>query len=80
MKKVGDGERSWASLERLHRESLDGLLAQHDLGEVNEEQRSSMVLFWHFLDPWPDSVAGLARLKRKYIIGTLLQRRSSPAD
>ena len=26
---------------------------------------------WHFLDPWPDAVAGLTRLKRKHIIGTL---------
>jgi len=26
---------------------------------------------WHRLDPWPDAATGLARLKRKFIIGTL---------
>ncbi|MDX2157019.1 MAG: HAD-IA family hydrolase, partial [Hyphomicrobiaceae bacterium] len=26
---------------------------------------------WHRLDPWPDAVEGLTRLKRRYIIGTL---------
>ncbi len=26
---------------------------------------------WHRLKPWPDTVAGLTRLKQRYIIGTL---------
>ncbi len=36
-------------------------------------QRSSADLnaAWHRLRPWPDSVAGLARLKRRFVIGTL---------
>src|SRR5690606_41503150 len=28
-------------------------------------------LAWHRLDPWPDSVGGLARLKTRYIIAPL---------
>jgi 2-haloacid dehalogenase len=71
MKKVRDGERPWTSLELLHRESLDGLLPRHGLGELNDELRQHMVRFWHFLDPWPDTPAGLERLHRKYILGTL---------
>jgi len=71
MKKVRDGERPWTSLELLHRESLDGLLTRHGLSELNDEQRRRLVLFWHFLDPWPDSLQGLERLHRKYILGTL---------
>lgn len=71
MKKVRDGERPWTSLERLHRESLDNLLPRHGLNALSEAQRQHLVRSWHFLDPWPDSVAGLMRLKRKYIIGTL---------
>ena len=71
MNAVRTGKRAWTSLERLHRESLDGLLPRHGLGQLNEQQRQKMVLFWHFLDPWPDSVEGLARLRKKYIIGTL---------
>jgi 2-haloacid dehalogenase len=71
MKKVRDGERSWTSLERLHRESLEGLLPRYGLSALSEEQRRRLVLFWHFLDPWPDTLPGLERLKRKYILGTL---------
>lgn len=71
MKKVRDGERPWTSLERLHRESLDALLPRHGLGALSDEQRETMVLFWHFLDPWPDALAGLERLHQKYILGTL---------
>ncbi|HEX7285409.1 MAG TPA: haloacid dehalogenase type II [Candidatus Angelobacter sp.] len=71
MNSVRSGKRGWTSLERLHRESLDGLLPRHGLGQLHEQQRQQMVLFWHFLDPWPDSLAGLAQLKQKYIIGTL---------
>jgi 2-haloacid dehalogenase len=71
MKKVRDGERPWTSLECLHRESLDALLPRHGLSELNDEQRRRLVLFWHFLDPWPDTLPGLERLHRKYILGTL---------
>jgi len=71
MKAVRDGQRAWTSLERLHRESLDKLLPQHKLSTLSDTQRQQLVLSWHFLDPWPDSVAGLTRLKPKYIIGTL---------
>jgi 2-haloacid dehalogenase len=71
MSAVRDGQRPWTSLERLHRESLDRLLIRHDLSALNDVQRQKLVMSWHFLDPWPDSVAGLTRLKRKYIIGTL---------
>ena len=71
MSAVREGRRPWTSLEHLHRESLDQLLPRRSLSALNEAQRQKLVLGWHFLDPWPDSVAGLTRLKRKYIIGTL---------
>jgi len=71
MNKVRSGQREWTPLEQLHRESLDMLLSKHGLGQVNTQLREEMVRGWHFLHPWPDSVAGLRRLKQKYIIGTL---------
>jgi 2-haloacid dehalogenase len=71
MKKVRDGQRPWTSLEHLHRESLDQLLPRHGLSALSQAQRQQLVLGWHYLDPWPDSISGLVRLKRKYIIGTL---------
>jgi 2-haloacid dehalogenase len=71
MDAVRSGQRLWTNLEQLHRESLDKLLIRHGLSALNEGQRQRLVRAWHFLDPWPDSLAGLARLKAKYIIGTL---------
>src|SRR5215475_13950768 len=61
MRAVREGKRPWTSLERLHRESLDKLLPRHGLSALTDEQRQHLVLGWHFLDPWPDAVAGLTR-------------------
>jgi len=71
MDAVRSGKRPWTSLEQLHRESLDMLLPRHGLNALSDAQRRQLVLSWHSLDPWPDAVAGLRRLKQKYIIGTL---------
>ncbi|HLW52165.1 MAG TPA: haloacid dehalogenase type II [Candidatus Angelobacter sp.] len=71
MNAVRSGQRPWTPLERLHRESLHKLLQARGLASITEPQRQQIVSFWHYLDPWPDAVAGLLRLKRKYIIGTL---------
>src|SRR5260370_4161364 len=62
MKAVRDGQRPWTSLEHLHRESLDQLLPRHGLSALSDVQRQRLVLGWHFLDPWPDSVSDLYRL------------------
>jgi 2-haloacid dehalogenase len=71
MEEVRSGRRAWTILDVLHRESLDILLSQHGLGHVSEEDRAYMVSAWHRLKPWPDVVAGLTRLRTRYIIGTL---------
>jgi 2-haloacid dehalogenase len=71
MDAVRSGARPWTTLEQLHRESLDTLLPQYGLGGMSAPMREEFVRGWHFLDPWTDSVAGLARLKQKFIIGTL---------
>jgi 2-haloacid dehalogenase len=51
----------------LHREALDAVLAELGLG-LGEAERDALTLAWHRLDPWPDVVAGLTRLKRRYVI------------
>jgi 2-haloacid dehalogenase len=38
---------------------------------VTTAQRAHINRVWHRLDPWPDSVPGLTRLKRRYLIGPL---------
>ena len=58
---------SYRKLDVLHREMLDDLLAVDGI-ELSEAARTSLILAWHRLDPWPDSVEGLMRLRRRFPI------------
>lgn len=71
MDRVRSGARGWATIDQLHRESLNDLLAGHGLHRVYEAERQRLTTAWHRLAPWPDVVPGLVRLKRHYVIGTL---------
>jgi 2-haloacid dehalogenase len=71
MDRVRKGELPWINIDRLHRMILDELLPQFGLGALTEAQRVHFNRAWHRLDPWPDSVAGLTRLKRKFVLATL---------
>jgi 2-haloacid dehalogenase len=72
MQRVRDGQRGWANLDVLHAESLDLLLDRHGLaGAVDPLSRARMVRAWHRLPAWSDTVAGLARLRTRYVTATL---------
>ena len=71
MQRVRSGERGWARIDELHREILDGLLPRFGLEHLDEAARRHLNHVWHRLAPWPDSVAGLARLKQRFTICTL---------
>ncbi len=71
MEEVRSGRRPWTILDVLHRESLDSLLAQEGFTDLSEEVIAELNKAWHRLDPWPDSVPGLTRLKSKFIISSL---------
>ena len=71
MAKVRNGERPWAKLDDLHRENLVALLPEFGVVGLSEAELDHLNRAWHRLDPWPDSVEGLTRLKRRYIIATL---------
>ncbi|MBX7442967.1 MULTISPECIES: haloacid dehalogenase type II [unclassified Arthrobacter] len=70
---IRSGQRSFTKLDTLHRENLDEALRHYGInpdrlpGESLEELNKS----WHRLPPWPDSVQGLARIRRRYIVGPL---------
>ncbi len=68
METVRGGARPWVTLDVLHREALDTVLAAFDLEDVSASDRDELTLAWHRLDPWPDAVAGLTRLKTQFII------------
>jgi len=67
METVRSGEREWTILDVLHREALDDVLAAHG-ADLSPEQRDELNLVWHRLDPWPDTVPGLTRLKERFVI------------
>lgn len=71
MTRVRDGERPWMILDELHRESLDKLLKQYSIKDLTEAEIEHFNRAWHRLDPWPDVVTGLTRLKERYILATL---------
>src|SRR5258705_10232011 len=51
--------------------SLAQLLAQLGIKGFTEAEIDHLNRAWHRLDPWPDSVPGLTRLKRKFVLATL---------
>ena len=71
MDRVRKGELPWTKLDRLHRMILEGIVAGFGLGGLSEGERDSLNRAWHRLQPWPDAVPGLTRLKRKFIIAPL---------
>jgi 2-haloacid dehalogenase len=71
MEEVRSGRRTWTILDVLHRESLEQLLAKYGITGLSEAEMDHLNRVWHRLKPWPDVVAGLTRLKSRYIIGTL---------
>ena len=71
MNKVRTGEIGWKKLDELHRMVLDQLLVEFGLNGLSEAEKDELNRVWHRLQPWPDSVAGLTRLKKKYIIAPL---------
>jgi 2-haloacid dehalogenase len=71
MERVRRGERPWVRLDTLHRESLLTLLDRHKIAGLSAAEIEHLVRAWHRLDPWPDVVAGLNRLKQRYILATM---------
>jgi len=71
MDEVRSGRRPWTKLDDLHRESLDKLLVQFGIKGLSEPEIDHLNRAWHRLEPWPDSVPGLSRLKKKFVLATL---------
>lgn len=71
MARVREGKMDFVKLDVLHRMNLDELLARHDITGLPEAEIEHLNQAWHRLDPWPEAVAGLTRLRRKFILGTL---------
>ena len=73
MEEVRSGRRPFVRLDVLHRENLEASLPEFgiDPATVPPSELDALNLAWRRLDPWPDSVRGLARLRRRFIIAPL---------
>ncbi|OYY76053.1 MAG: haloacid dehalogenase, type II [Sphingomonas sp. 28-62-20] len=70
MEAVRSGKRPFTRLDVLNRETLDMLLAAHDV-KLDDAAAQDFAFAWRRLDPWPDVVDGLARLRALFPIVTL---------
>jgi 2-haloacid dehalogenase len=73
MQAVRSGERPWVRLDLLQRENLETVLARHgaNFGAIAGADLADLNRAWERLDPWPDAVEGLTRLKHRFPIGSL---------
>jgi len=70
MARIRNGERPFVKLDVLHRENLIENLRNFGIEGLDDAAIDEFNYAWHRLDPWPDSVEGLTRLKTKHIIAT----------
>ncbi len=68
MQRIRAGNRGFVRLDILHEENLRDIFAEHGLDAPIGEEMHRLVTAWHRLDPWPDCVSGLTRLKTRHII------------
>jgi 2-haloacid dehalogenase len=71
MEEVRRGRRPWTRLDDLHRDNLRVVLDEFGLAGLQETEIEHLNRAWHRLDPWPDAVDGLTRLRRRFILATL---------
>lgn len=70
MAEVRSGQRGWTKIDDLHRIILDRILDEFGI-TLDETNRRELNRAWHRLSPWPDTVAGMQRLKSRFMLTTL---------
>jgi 2-haloacid dehalogenase len=71
MDRVRKGDLPWTNIDGLHRLILDELLDRFAIAGLSEAEKEHLNRVWHRLDPWPDAVGGLGRLRQRYIVTSL---------
>ncbi len=70
MDEVRSGQRGWTKIDDLHRIILDRVLKDFDIA-LDEQKRRTLNRAWHRLNPWPDTVEGMHRLKSRFMLTSL---------
>ena len=69
--KVNSGELPWTTMDVFYRQALVQLLGKYNIKGFDEGDIEHLNRAWTRTRPWPDSVAGLTLLKRRYIVSPL---------
>lgn len=72
MDKVLAGNAPYTRVDRIYRAGLDILLDKRGLGDkFTPDERDELNNAWNRMDPWPDTIEGLMRLRKRYTLSTL---------
>jgi 2-haloacid dehalogenase len=71
LERVERHELPWTKLDALHRMALEEVLAEFRVTGLAEDEKVHLNRVWHRLQPWPDSVPGLTKLRQKFVLATL---------
>jgi 2-haloacid dehalogenase len=69
--KIRRGEAPYETTDVFMMHKLEELIPKYGLTALNDQQVEWLHKVWHRLEPWPDAVEGLTRLRKKYVIATL---------
>lgn len=61
----------WRDVSAIYRERLDHVLVEYGLETANEAARDELNRAWTRPNVWPDTLAGLRRLKGRFVLATL---------
>jgi 2-haloacid dehalogenase len=65
------GEIRFTGSDQLFRVKIEELLPRYGLSGASQAEVGELALAWRRLDPWPDTVPGLVRLKQGFVIAPL---------
>lgn len=68
MERMSTGDGGFTLLDELHRGILDSVLRDFGVTQLDSAAKRALNRAWHRLPAWPDTVAGLMRLKARYMI------------
>jgi len=68
---IRKGNRGYVKLDQLHEENLQQLLKEYALDTLDDAQLDHINRAWHRLQPWADSLPGMYRLKKRYVLASL---------
>jgi 2-haloacid dehalogenase len=71
MDRVNRGEWPWTTVEAIYRRRLEELLPRYEIEGLGEADLTRLTRVWWRLHPWPDAVAGLRRLRARFVLSPL---------